>query len=254
MNIRAMTGRGGLDQMKASFAKNWRHYLQEALGLAIFMVSCCLFSALLTANPSPLPILSHAVRMGLMGVSMGSTALFIFYSPWTAPSGSHINPAVTLAFLRLGAISAWDALFYVVFQFLGGTLAVYAMIVVMGDTLTGPPLYCVATVPGKYGVAAAALTEYAIAFLMMAMVLFTSANERSKKYTRVISACMVCIYAMLAGPISGFGMNPARSFASALPSGIWTAGWIYLFIPLAGMLSAAGIYQWTKRGQNKKHE
>jgi aquaporin Z len=43
------------------------------------------------------------------------------------------------------------------------------------------------------------------------------------------------------GPISGFGMNPARSFASALPAHIWTAFWIYLFMPFAGMLGAVEI-------------
>jgi len=43
MNIRAATGRGGFIQMKASFKKNAKHYFQEALGLAIFMISACLF-------------------------------------------------------------------------------------------------------------------------------------------------------------------------------------------------------------------
>ena len=47
MPIRIVTGKGGLTQLKASFNKNWKHYLQEALGLAIFMISACFFGALL---------------------------------------------------------------------------------------------------------------------------------------------------------------------------------------------------------------
>ena len=45
-------------------------------------------------------------------------------------------------------------------------------------------------------------------------------------------------------------MNPARSFASALPSGIWTSFWIYLFIPFAGMLSAAELFLFIQRKKN----
>jgi hypothetical protein len=53
--------------------------------------------------------------------------------------------------------------------------------------------------------------------------------------------------------MSGFGMNPARSFASALPSGIWTAFWIYLFIPFAGMLLAAELYLFAERNKVNNH-
>jgi hypothetical protein len=47
-------------------------------------------------------------------------------------------------------------------------------------------------------------------------------------------------------------MNPARSFASALPSGIWTSFWIYLFIPFAGMLSAAEFFLFFQRKKSKQ--
>ena len=112
----------------------------------------------------------------------------------------------------------------------------------MGDNLTAAPLYFVITVPGKYGETAAAITEFVIAFVMMTMILFTSSDRRLKKYTRIFSAILVCVYAIVAGPVSGFGMNPARSFASALPAKIWTDFWIYLFTPFAGMLGAAEFY------------
>jgi hypothetical protein len=49
-------------------------------------------------------------------------------------------------------------------------------------------------------------------------------------------------------------MNPARSFASAFPSGVWTSFWIYLIIPFAGMLSAAEFYLFVeKRRVNNRH-
>jgi len=244
MNIRVFAGEKGLAQMRASFNKNWPHYLQEALGLAIFMASACFFGGMLEAKDSPwhiaLPV--APARNLIMGGAMGLTALFIFYSPFTAPSGSHINPAVTLVFLRLGKMCKWDSFFYIIFQFLGGISAVYIMAVSMGDTLTKAPVNYLTTVPGKYGVWPAAVTEFIIAFLMITMVLFTSADERLKKYTRIIAGCLVCVYVIVAGPISGFGMNPSRSLASAVPAHIYVDFWIYMIVPFTGMLLAAELF------------
>jgi hypothetical protein len=61
---------------------------------------------------------------------------------------------------------------------------------------------------------------------------------------------------IVAGPISGFGMNPARSFASALPAHTWNSFWIYLVVPIAGMLSATELFLaiQTSRSLSKRSE
>lgn len=230
--------------MKAAFRKNWMHYLQEALGLAIFMISACFFSAMLFSERSSwsTAISTFTVKNILMGIAMGSTALFIFYSPLTAPSGSQINPAVTLTFLRLDKMCKYDAMFFVLFQIIGGTIAVFIMQKLMGSILTDPPVNSAITVPGKTGMWGALIIELIIAFITMSMVLFTSSNDKLKKHTRIFAGCLVCTWVIVAGPISGFGMNPARSLASALPANTWTACWIYLLVPFAGMLLAAELY------------
>jgi aquaporin Z len=244
MPIRVFTSTGGARQMKTSFLKNWKHYLQEAFGLAIFMMSACYFSALIFSEKSNWQQAIHGDVMKniVMGSLMGATALFIFYSPWTAPSGSQINPAVTLTFLRLDKMCRYDALFYVIFQFAGGTLAVFIMQQLMGMDLIDPPVSSAVTIPGKAGTTWAAFTEFIIAFVTMSMVLFSAQHRKWKRYTRLFSSVLVCCWVIFAGPVSGFGMNPARSFASAFPSGIWTSFWIYLFIPFAGMLLAAELF------------
>ena len=249
MNIRTFAAEGEMAQMKASFKKNWVHYLQEAIGLAIFMVSACFFASMLESKNASwhLAISNDFSRLVMMGVFMGATALFIFYSPLTAPSGSHINPAVTITFLRLGKMCKYDAMFYIIFQLLGGIIAVYVMALLMGNSLTDPPVNYVVTIPGKYGAMAAAAIEGIIAFIMISMVLFTSADDRLKKYTRIFAACLVCAYVIIAGPISGFGMNPARTLASALPAHIYTSFWVYMVMPFVGMLLAAEFFCFTQK-------
>ncbi|HRI20756.1 MAG TPA: aquaporin [Panacibacter sp.] len=244
MPIRIYTGSAGLMQMKASFKKNWKHYLQEAFGLAIFMFSACFFNVLLWGSDISLHITieNELVRNIVTGLLMGATALFIFYAPFTAPSGAQINPAVTITFLRLDKMCRYDALFYILFQLIGGLLAVYAVTSLMSNNTTAVPVKYAVTVPGKSGAIPAAITEYIIAIITMMMVLFTSSHRIFKKYTRIFAACFVCVWVILAGPLSGFGMNPARSFASALPSHIYTSFWIYITMPFAGMLTAAEFY------------
>lgn len=226
----------------------------EAFGLAIFMISACFFTGLLEAKSSFIhqSIQNDFTRLVIIGLLMGATALFIFYSRWTAPSGSHINPAVTLAFLRAGKINKHDAFFYIIFQFIGGTLAVYLMQALMGNMLTAAPVNSAVTVPGKDGTYAAFVTEIVIAFIMMTMVLFTSTNNILKSYTRIIAGCMVCLYVIIAGPVSGFGMNPARSFASALPANTWTDFWLYILSPIAGMMAATECFLFIQNLKKKK--
>jgi len=217
----------------------------EAFGLAIFMISACFFAGLLWHEGAILNELfqSDFSKNLTMGLAMGLTALFIFYSPLTAPSGSHINPAVTLTQLYFKNIALKDAVYYIIFQFVGGTLAVYLMAFLMQETLTDAPVNYVVTIPGR-GIAEwkAALYEITMGFVMITIVLYTS-NSNFKKFTRILAAVLVCLYVIVGGPVSGFGMNPARSFASALPSGIYTSFWIYIFCPLIGMMAAAILYK-----------
>ncbi|BDD12695.1 hypothetical protein FUAX_51270 (plasmid) [Fulvitalea axinellae] len=233
----------------ATLGANYKMYLMEAFGLAIFMVSACFCWALIASDQSPISALfvSDFSKLATMGVAMGLTALFIFYSPWTSPSGAHINPAVTLVFYRLGQINTVDTVFYILFQFLGGTLAVYLMKVLMNGMLTEPAINYVVTVPGEYGVLGALLMEFSIAFVMITMVLYTSGHPKLQRFTKVFAGVLVCTYVVVSGPISGFGMNPARSFASALPAHTWTAFWIYIIVPIAGMLTAAEVHLLSKK-------
>ncbi len=224
----------------------------EGIGLGIFMISASFFTSFMySPHSSGYYFISDPLTRNVVtGFAMGATALFIFYAPFTAPSGSHINPAVTLAFLRVNRINKMDAFFYILFQIMGGLLAVYLMAWLLKGSLTESPVNYVVTRPGK-SVILAAITEFFIGFMMMTMVLNVSSHPKYAKFTRIFAACMVTIYVVTAGPISGFGMNPARSLASAIPSGIYTSFWIYLFMPVISMLLAAELFLYQSK---KKYE
>jgi aquaporin Z len=120
----------------------------------------------------------------------------------------------------------------------------------LGDLQKLPPVNDVVTVPGK-GIIwwQAALIETFIGFLMISMVLFFSDIKKLEKKIPYFAAILVGVFVYFAGPISGFGMNPARTLASAIPSGIYTDFWLYMICPTFGMLAAAELYV---RVKNKK--
>jgi aquaporin Z len=101
----------------------------------------------------------------------------------------------------------------------------------------------VVTGPGKFGAFAAFIIEVIIAFAMMTMILSTSNHPRLKAYTGTIAGIFVMSFVILSGPISGFSMNPARTIASAIPSGMFRSFWIYMTAPFVGFGLAAFIYK-----------
>jgi aquaporin Z len=232
----------------ASLRFHWPEYLMEAGLLGAFMVSACLFGVLYNFPLSPVrqAVPSMLIRGLLAGICMGLTAITIFHSPWGKQSGAHINPSVTLTFLRLGKITTWDAIFYIAAQFAGAVAGVLLVAQVLRRELSDPTVRYVATTPGSRGPLVAFLAEFVIATGMMSAVLYFSNHPRLSRFTPIVAGTLVATYITLEAPLSGMSMNPARSFGSAFPSGIWDHYWIYLLAPVLGMFTAAELYLWHK--------
>lgn len=230
--------------MLDAIKKHWVEYLIEAGGLGVFMISACVFGALLEHPSSPVrqAIADSFTRRVLMGIAMGLTAIALVYSPWGKQSGAHLNPAVTLTFFRLGKMEKPDALFYVLAQFIGGVIGVLFASVLLRPALGHPAVNYVVTLPGEKGVAAAFLAEIVITFLLMFTVLASSNQAKWARFTGLFAGTLVATYITFEAPLSGMSMNPARTFGSAFSGNIWTALWIYFTAPPLGMLLAAEAY------------
>ena len=222
---------------------HWPEYLMEALGLGIFMVSACAFGTLLEHPASPVrqAIADPNVRRALMGLAMGLTAIGLIYSPWGTRSGAHMNPAVTLAFARLGHVRRWDIVFYPLAQFAGGVLGVALMARLLGPLLAHPAVNFVVTKPGAAGQAIALGAEVLMSFGLMLMVVQTTTRPQLMAWTGVFAGTLVAFLITVEAPISGMSMNPARSFATAAVAGQWIGWWIYLVAPPLGMLAAVEL-------------
>ena len=230
----------------ASLRAHWPEYAMEAALLGAFMVSACVFGALLEFPQSPVRHAIHSpfIRRAMAGIAMGLTALGIFYSPWGKQSGAQINPAVTLTFYRLGKMKSWDAIFYAISQVVGATVAVALVASFLGREISDPAVRYVVTVPGARGPWIAFLAELIISIGMMSAVLYFTNRHNLANYTGVFASFLVALYITIEAPFSGMSINPARTFGSALPAGVWDSFWVYLIAPPVGMLLAAEIHLW----------
>lgn len=223
--------------------RHWPEYAIEGWALGMFMVSACVATVLLYDPRSPaFHLVEHEFwKRALMALAMAGTAVAIIYSRWGQRSGAHMNPAFTLSFWVMGKIKTVDAVWYAAFQTVGGVCGSLTAYVLTAGLVADPQANWAVTVPGPQGVGAALLSELIIAFILM-FVVAVMLDSRFDRFTGIAAGCLIFLYVLYESPYSGFGMNPARSFASALPADTWTAFWIYLVAPPAGMLTAVAVH------------
>ena len=241
--------------MIKALRNHWPEYLMEAWGLGTFMIAACIGTAVLWHPESPVEHWvgdSPYIQRLLMGIAMGLTAVFIVYSPWGKRSGAHINPALTLTFLRLGTVKPSDAFFYIAFQFIGAIAGVAISWLLLGSVVSTPQVNFAVTVPGEPGVWTAFVAEALISDGIMGTVLYTTNKPKIMHFTGIMIGCLTVLYITFEAPLSGMSMNPARTVGSAVVANEWRAWWVYCLAPMIGMLVAAEIYLWTK-GKDAVH-
>jgi aquaporin Z len=223
---------------------HWREYLMEAAEIAAFMLSTCICGALLYSPNSPLKEagISHTFRSILMGCAIAITTFLIIRSPFGRRTGAHFNPAVTLAFFWLGRVHRWDAACYILAHFGGAAAGVLAASQIAGMLLSDPPVCYMVTLAGSHGNSAAFLSEFLLAALLMGVVLYASNHRMLVRFAPLFVALITVCYYAFSSSISGFSVNPARSFSSALFAWVWQGIWIYFLAPGLGMLAAAALY------------
>jgi aquaporin Z len=233
---------------RQALQEHWREYLIEAWALGTFMISAGLIATLLGFPGSPLRRLipDPMLRNVLAGAAMGLTAIALIHSPWGKRSGAHMNPAVTLTFLRLGKIRGWDAVFFIAAQTAGGVLGVLLVAAVLGSAFTDAPVSYAATMPGPAGPWIAFIAELAISGALMFVIQTVSGTARLARFTGIAAGSLVALYISFESPLSGMSMNPARTIASAAPGMLWENLWVYLIAPVLGMLGGAQLFLATR--------
>ncbi|EPS67791.1 hypothetical protein M569_06982, partial [Genlisea aurea] len=170
-------------------------------------------------------------------------------------SGGHINPAVTFGLFLARKVSLVRAVAYILAQTAGAIVGVAIVKGVTGslyDSLGGGANF---VQPG-YTKGTALGAEIIGTFVLVYTVFSATDPKRSARDSHVpVLAPLpigfaVFIVHLATIPITGTGINPARSFGAAVvfnSQKIWDEHWIFWVGPLIGALAAAIYHQFVLR-------
>nr|XP_043626915.1 probable aquaporin NIP4-2 [Erigeron canadensis] len=172
-----------------------------------------------------------------MCVAWGLIIMVMVYSVGHI-SGAHLNPSVTITFAIFRQFPYKQVPLYIAAQLLGSILAsvtLYMLFEVEQDNFFG-------TVPKGSNVRSLVL-EMIISFLLMFVISGVATDNRSTGELAGIAIGMtILINVLLAGPVSGASMNPARSLGPAIVMNQYKGIWIYLVGPTVGTILGGFAY------------
>jgi aquaporin Z len=136
---------------------------------------------------------------------------------------AHFNPAVTLGFLITKHITKKQLVYYILAEILGALLgSIFVMHVIGTDANLGAnsPNYAF-PLPTIFGI------EVLVSALLMSVIVTVVYTKGLRRYGGLAIGGIVGLDIFFLAFISGASMNPARSLAPALTSGVIGNLWLY---------------------------
>lgn len=224
-----------------------RKFTAELLGtfsLVLFGCGAAGISGISTGGPSGIGLLGISLAFGFAVIAMAYTIGGI--------SGCHINPAITIAMLVAGKIKASSAARYIAAQFIGATLAAGILYIIQ----SGAPDFKMAEWalgsngwgPGylrEYNVTSAFIAEAVLTFIFLIVIFATTSKLGNGGMAGLAIGITLVLIHLVAIPITGTSVNPARSFGPAIFAGgkALSQLWLFFAAPVTGAVIAALVWK-----------
>lgn len=215
----------------------WTPLLAEFIGTLIF--------TFVTIAPVVIGNRTGDLANAELYMPRGLIILALIYA-FGAVSGAHFNPAVTLAFALRKAFPWKDVPRYILMQFLGALAGAYVLSMLFGGAKVwaGPDT----TLPQAFFI------ETFFAFVLVTVVLSTARQNKLIGHNAGLAVgATLAVIGMLAGPLTGGIVNPAKALGPAIVTGDLNHIWLYILAPLI----AAGLAAWltnAMHGGANEHE
>ena len=223
---------------------NPRAYLAEAIatfGLVFFgplsvILAIAAFGEELTTQSVLFISLGHGGAIALMVYAFGHV------------SGAHINPAVTIPMMITKKIGLVDGIGYIISQIVGAIIAALTLLIILPDlgakvnfgTQGGPSELLNHSVSSGFAV------EAILTFFLVTVIFMTAVHKKaSPGWHGFTIGGMVFLIHLIAVPLTGASVNPARTFGPALISGFWEFHWLYWAAPILGGIIAGLIMNYV---------
>ncbi|KAI3665871.1 hypothetical protein L6452_44506 [Arctium lappa] len=205
----------------------------EVVATFLLVFVTCGSAALATSNEHKVSQLGASVAGGLIVTVMIYAVGHI--------SGAHMNPAVTIAFATVRYFPWNQVPFYAAAQLTGSISASFALRI-----LLHPIKHLGTTTPSGTDLQAL-IMEIIVTFTMMFVTSAVATDSKAVgELAGIAVGSAVCITSILAGPVSGGSMNPARTIGPAIASNTYKGIWVYIVGPITGTLSGVMCYSFIR--------
>lgn len=161
-------------------------------------------------------------------------------------SGCHINPAVSIAMLISGKMTALDFVGYIVAQFAGAVAGAAGLLALFGkeSNLGSNALY-------NNDIVASLIIEVVLTFVFVIAILGVTSKSENGSVAGIVIGLSLTLVHILGIHFTGTSVNPARSFGPALLAGgeSLSCVWVFIVAPLAGGALAALVYKFLTCGK-----
>jgi len=180
---------------------------------------------------------------GIYGIGFSAAghfvALAIVVYTFGKYSMAHFNPAVTIAFFITKHVKGRHLPYYFAAQAIGAFMGSIFVLLVMGDYANLGTNYPNPTSTVEANISYEILTS----IFLMGVIYIVVHFKKLGKLTGVAIGGIIALDVLFFGLVSGASMNPIRSLAPAVISGVTGDLWLYLTTPFIGTIIVAAIYK-----------
>lgn len=163
-------------------------------------------------------------------------------------SGSHVNPAVSIACLIDGRISVLECVYYIIAQVVGGIAgAMLLSFIFASNASLGANGYGALSALGTTTTTlqVALVIELILTFIFVLVVLATTKKENC--FSGLAIGLTLTLVHIMGLPFTGTSVNPARSIGPAIITGGLALEqlWVFIVAPIVGGILAALFYKYV---------
>lgn len=182
---------------------------------------------------------------GLLAIAWAhGLALVVMITATAAVSGGHLNPAVSFGLWLAGKLPLSGLIGYVIAQVLGALVGTATILAALPEQVRAVSLGTPALAP-DVSIGSALVLEAVLTFFLVFTVYGTAVDRRAPRLGGLFIGLSVTMGILVAGPVTGGALNPARHLGPALVAGgdFLAQAWIYWVGPLIGGALAALVYR-----------
>jgi aquaporin Z len=220
-----------------------KRLIAEFVGTLWLVLGGCGSAVLAAAYPD--------LGIGFVGVAIafGLTVVTMAYAIGHI-SGCHLNPAVSVGLWIGGRFDRKELIPYIIAQVLGG-IAGAGILYIIASGKAGFEIGGFAAngygehSPGGYGMLSALVTEVAMTFMFLIIILGATHAKAPKGFAGLAIGLGLTLIHLISIPVTNTSVNPARSTSQALFVGDWALGqlWLFWVAPIVGAVLAGLVYK-----------